>query len=125
RLAHDLSDRMVFHIRPPASVRRRIGQNDDQVNWPPSMSLLLLRLTSPAGVAASGCKTLIAYPTSRRSPSQPGIEVRASMWTPCVSCSFRSASLDLVGTAGVAGTSGSDLPSGRRNNTSPLRARSI
>jgi len=26
---------------------------------------------------ASGCKTLMAYPTSRRSPSQPGIAVRA------------------------------------------------
>src|SRR5947207_2941577 len=50
--------------------------------------------------------TSIAQPTSRRSPSHPGVEVHASIRSPCASCRARSTSTGSAGTAAGGGTSG-------------------
>src|SRR5437879_3524652 len=63
---------------------------------------------------AKGCKTSIAQPTSRCSPSHPGVEVRASIRSPCASCRAQRAWTGSVGVAAGGGTSGKSRPSGRR-----------
>ena len=54
----------------------RPSQNQADTLAPPALSV---SPTAPAVLleVASGCKTPIAQPTSRRSPSQPGVAVRA------------------------------------------------
>src|SRR5204862_1408680 len=51
---------------PDAPVSRRLDR------------ALFSNLTGQRLATASGCKTLMAYPTSSRSPCQPGVDVRAS-----------------------------------------------
>src|SRR5437870_10330058 len=63
--------------------------------------------------------TSIAQPTSRRSPSQPGLAVRAWMRSPCASCRARRAWTGSEGITAGGGTSGRSRPSGRRNRSSP------
>src|SRR5438876_4358778 len=73
---------------------------------------------------ARGCRTPMAQPTSRRSPSQPGIAVRACRWSPSASFRARRISTGSPRTSGGCGTSGRTWPSGRRNRSSPSGCRS-
>src|SRR6266566_4645582 len=99
-----LDDGLVFGGRDVLALRLLVLEGLDALaGW-------RLRFSRHVAYRASGCKTLMAQPTSRRSPSQPAIAVRACRWRPFSSFRARRIATGSPRTSGGCGTSGRTWP---------------